>query len=82
MIPKKFNVILVSYEGVKSCLKELSSIDWHCIVIDEAHKIKNEETQLALKLRELKTKSKLLLTGTPLQNNIHELWNLLNFIMP
>lgn len=50
--------------------------------MDEAHKIKNEESQLSLIIRELKTHHKLLLTGTPLQNNLHELWSLLNFLMP
>ena len=57
-------------------------INWHCIIIDEAQKIKNEETRISQMIRKLKNKSKLLLTGTPLQNNVHELWSLLNFLMP
>lgn len=52
------------------------------MVIDEAHKIKNEQSMLSQVVRSLHTKNKLLLTGTPLQNNLHELWSLLNFIMP
>lgn len=51
-------------------------------MIDEAHKIKNEQSMLSQVVRSLHTKNKLLLTGTPLQNNLHELWSLLNFIMP
>lgn len=50
--------------------------------MDEAHKIKNEESQVSKKLRTLDTRYRLLLTGTPLQNNLHELWSLLNFLLP
>jgi len=52
------------------------------MVIDEAHRIKNEESKLSVVIRELKTQNRLLLTGTPLQNNLHELWALLNFLLP
>ena len=52
------------------------------MVIDEAHRIKNEESKLSLVVREIKTSNRLLLTGTPLQNNLHELWALLNFLLP
>jgi len=52
----------------------LKKIKWQYIVIDEAHKIKNEDSQLSQIVRKLHTECKLLLTGTPLQNNLHELW--------
>ena len=52
------------------------------MVIDEAHRIKNEKSKLSEILREFKTSNRLLLTGTPLQNNLHELWSLLNFLLP
>ena len=68
---QNFNVLLSSYEGIKYCFEELMAIDWHCIIIDEAQKIKNEESQISQMVRMLKNKSKLLLTGTPLQNNVH-----------
>ena len=45
-------------------------------------RIKNEESKLSLIVREIKTQNRLLLTGTPLQNNLHELWALLNFLLP
>ena len=51
-------------------------------MIDEAHKIKNEESRISQSVRELKNECKLLLTGTPLQNNLHELWSLMNFLIP
>jgi len=55
---------------------------WEYLVVDEAHKIKNEESQISQKLRMLDSRNRLIVTGTPLQNNLHELWSLLNFLLP
>jgi SWI/SNF-related matrix-associated actin-dependent regulator of chromatin subfamily A member 5 len=52
------------------------------LIVDEAHKLKNEESQISQRLRQLDSRNRLLLTGTPLQNNLHELWSLLNFLLP
>eukprot|EP00559_Dactyliosolen_fragilissimus_P007770 CAMPEP_0184861966 /NCGR_PEP_ID=MMETSP0580-20130426/6527_1 /TAXON_ID=1118495 /ORGANISM="Dactyliosolen fragilissimus" /LENGTH=2276 /DNA_ID=CAMNT_0027359649 /DNA_START=192 /DNA_END=7022 /DNA_ORIENTATION=- len=61
---------------------ELAALQWELLVIDEAHRLKNHSSKLALNLRNDKFifKSKLLLTGTPIQNNMKELWTLMNFI--
>jgi SNF2 family DNA or RNA helicase len=56
--------------------------NWRYMVIDEAHRIKNEKSKLSEIVREFKTSNRLLITGTPLQNNLHELWALLNFLLP
>jgi SWI/SNF-related matrix-associated actin-dependent regulator of chromatin subfamily A member 5 len=55
---------------------------WHTITIDEGHRLKNEKSKLCESLSRLKVPFRLLLTGTPLQNNLHELWALLNYILP
>lgn len=55
---------------------------WQFIVVDEAHRLKNENSQLSQVLRGFHSTNRLLLTGTPLQNNLHELWALLNFLLP
>ena len=55
---------------------------WEYMVIDEAHRIKNENSVLSQIIRLYTTKCRLLITGTPLQNNLHELWALLNFLLP
>ena len=52
------------------------------LVVDEAHKIKNYETQNFAAMAMLKSQFRILLTGTPLSNNLTELWTLLYFIMP
>lgn len=51
-------------------------------MVDEAHKIKNDEAMVSQSMRWYQTEFKLLLTGTPLSNDLHELWSLLNFILP
>ncbi|KAL4460346.1 hypothetical protein ABPG74_000097 [Tetrahymena malaccensis] len=78
----KFEVIITSYEGIKKSASDLQKIQWEYMIVDEAHKLKNDQSQLSLLLRKFKTKNRLLLTGTPLQNDIHELISLLNFVMP
>jgi SWI/SNF-related matrix-associated actin-dependent regulator of chromatin subfamily A member 5 len=79
---REFDVCLTSYEGVNICKAELKRIHWKYVIVDEAHRLKNDESLLSKNLRELNCDLKLLMTGTPLQNNIKELWSLLNFIMP
>lgn len=79
---KKWNVCITSYELVIREKFVLRKFKWQYMVIDEAHRIKNEKSLLAQVVREFETKNRLLLTGTPLQNNLHELWSLLNFLLP
>jgi len=63
-------------------MNNLSKYKWEYIIVDEAHKLKNEDSQISKRLRQLDSRYRLLLTGTPLQNNLHELWSLLNFLLP
>lgn len=55
---------------------------WKFLVIDEGHRIKNLNCRLVKELKQLSTANRLLLTGTPLQNSLQELWSLLNFLLP
>lgn len=61
---------------------KLSKIHWHYIIIDEGHRIKNASCKLNADLKFYQSSHRLLLTGTPLQNNLEELWALLNFLLP
>jgi SWI/SNF-related matrix-associated actin-dependent regulator of chromatin subfamily A member 5 len=81
LLPGKFDVCVTTYEAVRMCSR-LVDFRWTYLIVDEAQKIKNEMSSLAQRLRELKSDHRLLLTGTPLQNNLHELWSLLNFLLP
>ncbi|OMJ71951.1 hypothetical protein SteCoe_29714 [Stentor coeruleus] len=82
LVPGKFDVCITSYEGINLCHSTLKKFTWKFLIIDEAHKIKNDESNLSQLIRKLGTINRLLITGTPLQNNLHELWSLLNFLLP
>lgn len=81
-MPGDWDVCVTSFE---MCIIEgstLKAVTWKCVVIDEAHRIKDEGSKLAEILRSFKTQHRMLLTGTPLQNNLHELWALLSYVQP
>ncbi|XP_066526548.1 chromodomain-helicase-DNA-binding protein 5 isoform X3 [Hoplias malabaricus] len=80
--PVKFHVLLTSYELITIDQAILGSITWACLVVDEAHRLKNNQSKFFRILNGYKIYYKLLLTGTPLQNNLEELFHLLNFLTP
>ncbi|ODV93204.1 hypothetical protein PACTADRAFT_61890 [Pachysolen tannophilus NRRL Y-2460] len=75
-------IIVASYEIIIRDSKFLDKIDWKFLIVDEGHRLKNNNCLLLKELKKLRTSNRLLLTGTPLQNNLGELWSLLNFILP
>ena len=75
-----FNVLLASYEMVCRDRTFFQDLIWSNIVVDEAHRLKNEDSLLYKVLNEVDSHHRLLLTGTPLQNNLKELWCLLNYL--
>ncbi|KAA8549729.1 hypothetical protein F0562_001253 [Nyssa sinensis] len=84
IVHQKFNVLLTTYEYLmnKHDRPKLSKLHWHYIIIDEGHRIKNASCKLNAELKHYRSSHRLLLTGTPLQNNLEELWALLNFLLP
>ncbi|EMS46067.1 putative chromatin-remodeling complex ATPase chain [Triticum urartu] len=80
--PGKFDVCVTSFEMAIKEKNSLKRFSWRYIIIDEAHRIKNENSLLSKTMRLFSTNYRLLITGTPLQNNLHELWSLLNFLLP
>ena len=82
LVPGGFDVCVTSYEMVIKEKNALKKFHWRYIIIDEAHRLKNENSRLSLVLRMFNTNNRMLITGTPLQNNLHELWALLNFLLP
>eukprot|EP00605_Chrysophyceae_sp_TOSAG23-4_P002848 GSChrysophyteH1.ASY1.ANO1.3137.1 assembled CDS len=77
-----WDVLVTTYEVMNLEKHSLMKIGWRFLIVDEAHRLKNEASQFAQNIRLLETQHRLLLTGTPLQNNLHELWALLNFLLP
>ncbi|XP_042358683.1 lymphoid-specific helicase [Plectropomus leopardus] len=75
-------VVITSFEISMIDRKFLQRFQWKYLIVDEGHRIKNLNCRLVQELKMLPTDNKLLLTGTPLQNNLAELWSLLNFLLP
>ena len=77
-----FPVICTSYEICMNDRKHLAHFGWKYVIIDEGHRIKNLDCRLIRELQSYQSANRLLITGTPLQNNLTELWSLLHFLMP
>ncbi|KAF4790643.1 hypothetical protein TURU_138636 [Turdus rufiventris] len=78
----KFNILLTTYEILLKDKTFLGGLNWAFIGVDEAHRLKNDDSLLYKTLIDFKSNHRLLITGTPLQNSLKELWSLLHFIMP
>ncbi|KAI1445355.1 SNF2 family domain-containing protein [Annulohypoxylon stygium] len=77
-----WNVCITSYQIVLQDQQVFKRRQWHYMILDEAHNIKNFKSKRWQTLLTFNTRARLLLTGTPLQNNLTELWSLLFFLMP
>eukprot|EP00770_Monocercomonoides_exilis_P008239 MONOS_8198.1-p1 / transcript=MONOS_8198.1 / gene=MONOS_8198 / organism=Monocercomonoides_exilis_PA203 / gene_product=Snf2-related CBP activator protein / transcript_product=Snf2-related CBP activator protein / location=Mono_scaffold00302:46549-56647(-) / protein_length=3278 / sequence_SO=supercontig / SO=protein_coding / is_pseudo=false len=80
--PNAFHICITTYKLVTQDYRIFRMKSWCYMILDEAHNIKNFKTQRWQKLLHFNTKHRLLLTGTPLQNSVMELWSLMHFLMP
>ena len=79
----EFNVLITTYEYIMKDKHQLKKLLWQYIIVDEGHRMKNAESKFAQVLgSQYISRNRILLTGTPLQNNLPELWALLNFLLP
>lgn len=78
----QFPIVVTSYEICMNDRKFLTHFGWQFIIIDEGHRIKNLDCRLIRELQQYQSANRLLITGTPLQNNLIELWSLLHFLLP
>ncbi|KAI3969718.1 hypothetical protein MKX01_020279 [Papaver californicum] len=78
----KFNVLLTTYEMILADSSHLRGVPWEVLIVDEGHRLKNSGSKLFSSLNTFSFQHRVLLTGTPLQNNIGEMYNLLNFLQP
>eukprot|EP00092_Neocalanus_flemingeri_P012300 GFUD01013258.1.p1 GENE.GFUD01013258.1~~GFUD01013258.1.p1 ORF type:complete len:1777 (+),score=633.99 GFUD01013258.1:47-5377(+) len=76
------NLIITSYDIVRNDVEFFGSIKWNYLVLDEGHVIKNTKTKTAMAIRQLVASHRVILTGTPIQNGVIELWALFDFLMP
>jgi SNF2 family DNA or RNA helicase len=80
--PQNFNLIISSYDAVRNDIEHFQKQKFLYIILDEGHVIRNSKSKTSLAARSLSGKYRLILTGTPIQNNILELWTLFDFLMP
>jgi DNA excision repair protein ERCC-6 len=76
------HVLVTTYAGLQTYSDILISVDWGYAVLDEGHKIRNPNTAITIYCKELRTANRVILSGTPMQNNLIELWSLFDFVFP
>lgn len=75
-------ILLITYAGVVRYINDLLSRKWHYIILDEGHKIRNPDTQVSKLVKKFDTPHKIIITGSPMQNSLQELWSLFDFMRP
>ena len=76
------HVLVTTYSGLQNFAELLIPVDWEYAVLDEGHKIRNPNASITIYCKELRTANRIILSGTPMQNNLVELWSLFDFIFP
>jgi len=76
------HVLVTTYSGLQTYADLLIPMDWEYAVLDEGHKIRNPNTAITIYCKELRTANRVILSGTPMQNNLTELWSLFDFVFP
>ena len=79
---KAGHIVISTYESVRIYKDLLLPLEWGYVVLDEGHRIRNPDTHIAIVCKQLLTPHRLILTGAPLQNNLNDLWSLMDFIYP
>ena len=79
---EEYDVLITTYSLLRNDIDKYLNIDFNCVILDEAQNIKNYTSQNAIYVKQLNSKSKFALTGTPIENSLLELWSIFDFIMP
>ncbi|KAJ3040529.1 hypothetical protein HK097_002544, partial [Rhizophlyctis rosea] len=81
-IVERGHVLVTTFAGLRVHRSKLIPIKWSYAVLDEGHKIRNPDAEITLAAKQLKTSHRIILSGTPIQNNLTELWSLFDFVFP
>jgi DNA excision repair protein ERCC-6 len=76
------HVLITTYAGLRIYRTQLVPVNWSYVVLDEGHKIRNPDSDISLTAKQLLTPHRIILSGTPMQNNLTELWSLFDFVFP
>ncbi|XP_013385583.1 DNA excision repair protein ERCC-6-like [Lingula anatina] len=75
-------VLVTSYNSMVIHQENILKHDWHYAILDEGHKIRNPDAQITLACKQIRTPHRIILSGSPMQNNLKELWSLFDFVFP
>jgi TATA-binding protein-associated factor len=78
----KTDIVITSYDVCRNDIDAIEKYNWNYVVLDEGHLIKNPKAKITMAVKRLPSNHRLILTGTPIQNNVLELWSLFDFLMP
>jgi DNA excision repair protein ERCC-6 len=81
-IRTKGHVIITTYSSIRVYKDHLLPIKWGYCVLDEGHKIRNPDAEVTILCKNIRTPNRIILSGTPIQNNLPELWSLYDFVFP
>ncbi|KAF3989090.1 hypothetical protein FT663_03761 [Candidozyma haemuli var. vulneris] len=81
-VMEKGHVLVTTYVGLRIYSKHILPKEWGYVVLDEGHKIRNPNSEISLACKRVKTYNRIILSGTPIQNNLTELWSLFDFVFP
>ncbi|XP_039337160.1 DNA excision repair protein ERCC-6 isoform X2 [Mauremys reevesii] len=75
-------ILITSYSYIRLMQDNINSYDWHYVILDEGHKIRNPNAAVTLACKQFRTPHRIILSGSPMQNNLKELWSLFDFVFP
>ncbi|KAM4775137.1 DNA excision repair protein ERCC-6 isoform 3-T4 [Cyanocitta cristata] len=75
-------ILITSYSYIRLMQDNIHTYDWHYVILDEGHKIRNPNAAVTLACKQFRTPHRIILSGSPMQNNLKELWSLFDFIFP
>jgi len=81
-VQSEFDVLVLNYAQLRGCIEELATVEWLATILDEGQQIKNPDSKVARAARRLKSQNRVVLTGTPLENRLLDLWSLMTFATP
>ncbi len=81
-VEKEIDLLVINYSQLRSCSEEMMSLEWLAVVLDEGQQIKNPDSKAAKAARQLRASNRLVLTGTPIENRLLDIWSLMAFSMP
>ncbi|KAJ5788374.1 hypothetical protein N7457_003364 [Penicillium paradoxum] len=81
-VTEEGHVLVTTYSGLQSYADALVDVEWSCAILDEGHKIRNPDAGITFSCKELRTPHRIILSGTPMQNSLVDLWSLFDFVFP